>query len=97
MPLMAAASALSGFPSGTTRLEPIEFFSVSSTSSQLDNRRLAAAGAAGSVRAEGLDPSGAEPDLDAWARGEIDTEEMVARGLEAAGRRYGTAGHPAAA
>ncbi len=47
-------------------------------------RQRAAANALASVRAEGLDPSGAEPALAAWARGEIDTDQMIAATQSAA-------------
>jgi hypothetical protein len=43
------------------------------------DRERAAANALASVRAEGLDPSAAAaPILEAWARGEIDTDQMIA-------------------
>ncbi|MGH2870604.1 MAG: antitoxin VbhA family protein [Solirubrobacteraceae bacterium] len=47
-------------------------------------RERAAANALASVRAEGLDPSAAEPALAAWARGEIDTDQMIAATKSAA-------------
>jgi antitoxin VbhA-like protein len=47
-------------------------------------RERAAANALASTRAEGLDPAEVQPLLAAWARGEIDTDQMVAAGLEIA-------------
>ncbi|HEY2657251.1 MAG TPA: hypothetical protein VGI55_15800 [Solirubrobacteraceae bacterium] len=44
-------------------------------------RRAAAANAAASARLEGLDPSAVQPAMDAWARGELTVDEMVAAGL----------------
>lgn len=58
------------------------------TTARLD-RRDAAASALGSVRAEGLDPSTAEVDLAAWARGDITDDELVERGLAAAVEQHG--------
>jgi len=63
----------------------------------LPGRRQAAANALGSVRAEGLDPSSAEPDLAAWTRGEIDAGELVTRGLDTASDRFGQPSRPPAA
>ena len=53
-------------------------------------RQRAAANALGSGRAEGLDPSGAEPALAAWAQGEIDTDQMIAGTQSAATAHLGT-------
>lgn len=47
-------------------------------------RERAGANALASTRAEGLDPAEVEPILAAWARGEIDTDQMVAAGLDIA-------------
>jgi hypothetical protein len=55
-------------------------------------RERAAANALASVRAEGLDPSTAEPILEAWARGEIDTDQMIAATRTAADTQLST--HP---
>jgi len=44
-------------------------------------RRGAVADAVASVRLEGLDPSAVEPVMDAWARGELTVDQMVAAGL----------------
>jgi hypothetical protein len=48
------------------------------------DRRRAAANAAASARLEGLDPSAVQPAMDAWARGELTVDEMVAAGLKIA-------------
>lgn len=71
----AAASGRSGWE---RKFEP-----VSDRASHDDQRRRylptraeAAADALGSVRAEGLDPSRAEPVLAAWARGELTDEQL---------------------
>lgn len=53
-------------------------------------RQRAAVNALASVRAEGLDPSAAEPALAAWARGEIDTDQMIAATQRAATARLST-------
>jgi hypothetical protein len=55
----------------------------------LAEREQAAADARGSVLAEGLDPSRADGDLGEWVRGEIDSDELVRRGLGDAAARYG--------
>jgi len=41
-------------------------------------RRREVDSAIASARAEGLDPAVAQPVFDAWARGEIDTDQMIA-------------------
>jgi hypothetical protein len=56
------------------------------------DRERAAANALASVRAEGLDSSTAEPILEAWARGEIDTDQMIAATRTAAVAQLST--HP---
>jgi len=43
----------------------------------------------GSVRAEGLDPSTADADLAARARGDISDQEPIERGLTAAVEQHG--------
>ena len=61
-------------------------------------RERAADNALASTRAEGLDPAEVEPLLAAWARGEIDTDQMVAAGLEiAAGGQQQSGAPPQAA
>jgi hypothetical protein len=57
-------------------------------------RERAAANALASTRAEGLDPAEVEPLLAAWARGEIDTDQMVAAGLDIAGGGQQRSGAP---
>jgi hypothetical protein len=58
------------------------------------DRERAAANALASTRAEGLDPAEVEPVLAAWARGEIDTDQMVAAGLDIAAGGQHQAGAP---
>jgi hypothetical protein len=69
---------------------------VSCTSASRPDRSDAAASALGSVRAEGLDPSTAEADLAAWARGDLTDQELVDRGLAAAANQHGPAKQQAA-
>jgi hypothetical protein len=57
-------------------------------------RERAAANALASTRAEGLDPAEVEPILQAWARGEIDTDQMIAAGLEIAADGQQQSGAP---
>jgi Antitoxin VbhA len=72
---------------------------VSSTDHQLTSaeRERAAANALASVRAEGLDPAGAEPIVSAWKRGEITIDEMVEQTLALAAGRHGEPDQPSAA
>ncbi len=68
------------------------------TALSLRERRQAAANARGSVLAERLDPSGAEPIVTAWTRGEeIDAGEMVEQTLAQVARRHGEPSRPPAA
>jgi fido (protein-threonine AMPylation protein) len=62
------------------------------------DRERAAANALASTRAEGLDPAQVELLLAAWARGEIDTDQVVAAGLDiAAGQQQQSGAPPQAA
>ncbi len=82
MPLPAAASA-------RERKMPRMANVPTTRSLTRTEREHAAADAQASVRAEGLDPSGAESIVSAWTRGEIDAGEMVAQTLELIAHRHG--------
>lgn len=52
-------------------------------------RVVAAESALGSVRAEGLDPSGIEHELSRWVSGEVTITEVIQRELHDVERVYG--------
>ena len=91
--LTPAATAAGGRKIGVVATPPKAPSSLTAA-----DRERAAANALASTRAEGLDPTQVEPLLAAWARGEIDTDQMVAAGLDiAAGQRQQSGAPPQAA